>query len=216
MVLKLGRRKSLGRIRGITDILNRYQSMSSNSSYTQLRLQDDGEEASVRFLYEDVSEIEGAVVHSEKIDDKFRRIMCLESPDCPLCRAFGKPSYKVFFQVYDIAEGELKIWERPPAVLKEVQGFFTKFKPIYKTTYAVVRHGKRNDKGTRYQVYPVGTEADLELSSLPERIELFGPNAYVWERPFADIVTLMSGSGGGVPNKVRPERSRASSDEDLF
>lgn len=206
----------MGRIRGITDILTRYQSMSNSTNYTQLRLQDDGEEASIRFLYDDTAEIEGAVVHAEKIEDKFRRIMCLESPDCPLCRAFGKPSYKVFFQVYDTASGELKIWERPPAMLKELQTFFTKFTPIYKTTYAVVRHGKRNDKGTRYQVYPVGTDAELELSSLPERIELFGPNAYVWELPFADIVTLMSGSGGGTANKVRGDRSRTSSDEDLF
>ena len=69
-------------------------------------LKGDGDSAVVRFLYNDVDDVEGYAVHEVEIDDKKRYVNCLRdynSPidDCPFCRAKKYQIAKLFVPLYN-------------------------------------------------------------------------------------------------------------------
>ncbi len=209
----------MGRVRGVQNIIEKMNANRSAGRANFLKLENDGEEVDVRFLYESSDDIESSMVHMETVDGKFRRIECLESGDCPMCRAFKKPSPKIYFIVQDMSDGEVKIWERPASQLVELQVLFKKHTPIYQTTYTIVRHGKKGDTSTKYQCIANDTDKSVTLESLPKPAEVYGHDGIVWERSHSELVDLVEGKSKSTSSGrdlARGSRNRMSDDSDLF
>ena len=75
---------------------------ANNSNYVaSFALKNDGDEALVRFMHDDVSSFDIVTTHNVTINGKFRSVNCLRGPrdpmeNCPLC-ASGANTQNVMF-----------------------------------------------------------------------------------------------------------------------
>lgn len=143
-------------------------------------LKNDMEVARVRFLYNDVEDIEGTSVHKIEINGKKRYVNCLRDYTdpidvCPFCKAKMYVQAKVFIPVYNVDEDKVQIWERGKAFFSKLTGALSRFDPdsdIVAQVCEVERHGKAKDTSTTYEIYPKDEPDDtlLEDFELPKVI----------------------------------------------
>lgn len=131
-------------------------------------------EAHIRFLYNDISEVEGYAVHEIDLDGKKRYVDCLCGPDdskdkCPLCREGNWVQVRYFVPVYDEDLDQVLTWDRGKAFGRRLEKLFEKYaeeEPLCATSFTVTR--AFNEDGTAY--YPIDYDYDdgAELSDFPE------------------------------------------------
>lgn len=142
-------------------------------------LKGDGDSAVVRFLYNDVDDVEGYAVHEVEIDDKKRYVNCLRdynSPidDCPFCRAKKYQIAKLFVPLYNEDEQKVQVWERGKKFFAKISGICSRYNkaPIFQQTFEIVRNGKPGDKQTSYEIYrtedAIDKDARLDDYDMPE------------------------------------------------
>ena len=142
-------------------------------------LKGDGDSAVVRFLYNDVDDVEGYAVHEVEIDDKKRYVNCLRdynSPidDCPFCRAKKYQIAKLFVPLYNEDEQKVQVWERGKKFFAKISGICSRYNkaPIFQQTFEIVRNGKPGDKQTSYEIYrtedDIDKDARLDDYDMPE------------------------------------------------
>lgn len=138
-------------------------------------LKNDGETARVRFLYNDINDVEGYAVHEVEIDGRKRYINCLrkynESVDnCPFCRE-RKPQYaKLFVPLYNIDEDKVQVWERGKkffAKLSSICARYANKEGLCSHVFEIERNGKPGDTQTSYEIYEVDNDG-AKLEDLPE------------------------------------------------
>lgn len=150
---------------------------SSGNSFFQLK--DDGDVAQVRFMYEEIEDVDAYVVHRVKIGNQQRYVSCLrEDPDaplddCPLCASGAKPMVRLFIPLYDETEKVVKFWERGKQIIKRLQSLFQRFTPLCSHVFEIERNGKQGDNQTTYQFYPADGESK-SMEDLPEVPEIMG------------------------------------------
>ena len=91
----------MGRI-GVDD----YENYGNGSGTNFFSLRDDGEVATVRFMYRDAKDIVGYAAHKVKIGDRDRFVNCLREYNepvdkCPFCRAHMFQTVKLYVPVYN-------------------------------------------------------------------------------------------------------------------
>lgn len=118
------------------------------------QLKDDGDKATVRFLHEDDNDLDVYVVHTVEMDGRDTYVECHQDDKCPLCQAGNKPSLKVFFSLYDKEQDKVMVWDRGPSILDSIMGFIDKYGHLNNREYEIVRHGKKGDTKTSYQLFP--------------------------------------------------------------
>ena len=131
-------------------------------------LKNDGDFATVRFLYNTADDIEGYAVHEVEIDGKKRYVNCLREynqpiDDCPFCRERKRIVAKLFIPVYNEDLQKLQIWERGKKFFSKISGICTRYDdaPIVSQQFDVERHGVAGDTSTQYEIYPTkGTKPD--------------------------------------------------------
>lgn len=133
-------------------------------------LKGDGDSAVVRFLYNDVDDVEGYAVHEVEIDGKKRYVNCLRdynSPidDCPFCRAKKYQVAKLFVPLYNEDEQKVQIWERGKKFFAKISGICSRYNkaPIFQQTFEIVRNGKPNDTQTTYEIYRTEDDIDKDV-----------------------------------------------------
>ena len=92
---------------------NKYGAQKNN----YFSLKDDGDTATIRFLYNNINDIEGVAVHEVQVGDRTVDVECLRNYDdpvdrCPLCAAGYRQNAKLFIKIYDEISKESKIWTR--------------------------------------------------------------------------------------------------------
>ena len=133
------------------------------------KLVDDGDEAFVRFVYDDPKEIVMAHVHDEPVGkSKHRRVLCLrenardDMAKCPLCARGDKYFAKCYLKLVEYTKDEsgkivsqAKIWERPEAFADTIVEYINNYGGIKDVVFKVKRKGARGDTDTNYILTPM-------------------------------------------------------------
>ena len=144
---------------------------SRNTSYFSLK---NGEEARVRFLYNELSEIRTYWIH--RLDDPFATIACTnqlkgDNFSCKWCDSQVARSQRVFLTLYNEDKDEIQHWDRTVSyaqntvvpILSEIseQG-----KPIVSQVYKIKRTGE--GLKTTYNIIPTGQPDDKTKEAFGE------------------------------------------------
>ena len=147
------------------DTIDNYGGQGGAGSYFSLK--DDGDIATVRFLYNDANDIEGYAVHEVTIDGKKKYVNCLREYDqpideCPFCKARYKQIAKLFIPVYNEDAEKVQFWERGKKFFGDISGICERYKnsPVVAKLFEIERHGKKGDTSTTYQIFPLDEPAD--------------------------------------------------------
>lgn len=135
-------------------------------------LKDDGDVAKIRFLYNDMNDIEGVAVHEIEVNGKRMDVECLRSYNepvekCPLCADGRKVNAKLFVPVYDEDSKESKIWTRGRTFFQKLSSLCSHFNPLVSTVFEVERVGKKGDTSTTYETYNIKSD-DAKIEDFPE------------------------------------------------
>ncbi len=144
-----------------------------NSTSKFFTLKNDKEVARVRFMYDNIDDVEGYSVHQVELADGTKRyVSCLREYNepmdkCPLCAAGYKVIAKLYIPVYDEDAKEAKLWERGKTFYSKISSLCSRYNPLVGSSFEIERNGKPGDTQTKYEIYPVGTD-ELRLDDLPE------------------------------------------------
>lgn len=135
-------------------------------------LKDDGDTAKIRFLINDINDLEGVAVHEVQVGDRTMDVECLRAYNepvdkCPLCAANYKQNAKLFIPVYDEGSKESKIWTRGRTFFKKLSSLAARFNPLVSTLFEVERIGKKGDTSTDYQCFNLKTDGST-VTDFPE------------------------------------------------
>ena len=153
------------------------------SGHIYFSLKDDGHVARVRFMYNNIDDIEGYAVHEVEVDGRKKYVNCLREynsrlDDCPFCKAKKFQSAKLFIPLYNIDEDKVQIWERGKTYFSIISGLFARYSsadtPLVSQVFEIERNGKKGDTATRYGIFPVGQPDDTTLEDLPEVPAILG------------------------------------------
>lgn len=157
---------------GVTDADN-YGGQGGN----YFSLKDDGDSAVVRFMYNSIEDIDGYAVHRVDVgNNKFRYVNCLREYNdpldvCPLCAARNFQQAKFYFNIYDLDEEEVKIWERGKQILKSLVPVLQQINgPICGTPVKIIRHGQAGDQYTKYDFELLAPDG-VTMEDLPDPID---------------------------------------------
>lgn len=135
-------------------------------------LKDDGDTAKIRFLLNDINDLQGVSVHEVEVDGKRIDVECIRAynepvDNCPLCADGYKTSAKLFIPVYDISSKESKIWTRGKTYFNKISSLCSRYTPLVVTPFEVERCGKKGDTNTTYETYPMQSD-NAKIVDFPE------------------------------------------------
>ena len=143
---------------------------AQKSNYFSLK--DDKDTAHIRFLYNDINDVEGVATHEIEVNGKKMDVECLRNYNeplekCPLCAAGYKVNAKLFIPVYDEGSKESKIWTRGKTFFSKLSSLCSRYNPLVATPFEVERNGKKGDTNTSYELYPLKSD-DAIIEDFPE------------------------------------------------
>lgn len=163
------------------------------------QLKNDKEHAHVRFLYNDICDVQGYSGHEVEINGKTRFVNCLRDSndqpidDCPFCQAGYKTRGKIFVPLfvinrtvqdkYDPATkkwsyktvnvNQVEIWEKGPMYFSELSDLCARYNPTVSFTLDLTRNGAAGYQRTTYTPHYVGQD-QITLQELPEAPQILG------------------------------------------
>lgn len=148
-------------------------------------LADDGDEAIVRFLVDDVSDFDIVSVHEEMVAGKRRKVDCLRTPrepldKCPLCYAGHKTSQRFFIHLLQYFKnpdtGEIEVvpcvWERSTAYCTTLKNLIEEYGPLSESIFKIRRNGAKGDMQTTYSIM-FGNPNIYKEEFYPKNVEAF-------------------------------------------
>ena len=168
----------MGRFRA--DEIENYGS-SNSSSFFQLK--QNREVARVRFMYNDLDDVEGYAVHEVEINGSRKYVSCLRNYNdpidvCPFCKNHQPVMAKLFIPVYNETQGRVQIWERGKKFYQTLSSALSRGVPngvpIVSQLFEIERQGEPKDTRTTYGIFPVGQADNTRLEDLPEKPEVLG------------------------------------------
>lgn len=155
------------------DIAEQFQNQNNNNpnNVSFFSLKNDGDEAVVRFMYDDVKDFEILTYHSVKVpgsDGRIRdmKVSCIrqlnESPDrCPLCAAGNQMIQRFFIKMlqYDKSDAGVVtvkpvVWERSTQYALKLREYLNNYGPLSDIICKIVRHGAAGSMQTSYEIIP--------------------------------------------------------------
>lgn len=186
-------------------------------SRSYFSLQNDGDTARVRFLYEEPDLLDIYAVHEVYIDGKRRYVECINPtgdpklPACPGCKRDGYPTVKLFIKLLDISDGnKYKVWDRGKKFIPKLVGYMKKYGPLVNRLYDIERHGKPKDTQTSYELYGLDKD-DKTLKDFDKTDDLLG--TLVLQKNQEDFQALLDGVV--TEDDIKP-RSRTTDADDVF
>lgn len=184
-----------------------YQQSGGNTSF--FKLQNDGQSAVCRFMFNTLDDLEGYSLHEIQLGGKRRLINCIRSYDepvdnCPFCKANLSIVPKLFIPVYNVDSKEVQMWERGSAFFKKFIEPCQHNNPLVSGVFKVTRHGKPGDKKTDYDIYPIDKD-NTTLEDLPEIPNLLG--GLILNKTYEEMEEFLNtGSFGSGDNEAPVER----------
>lgn len=135
-------------------------------------LRDNGDTGIIRFLYNDINDVQGVAVHEVEIDGKRVDVECLRAynepiHNCPLCEAGYKVNAKLFMPVFDVNANESKIWTRGKTFFQKLSSLCSRYNPLVGTPFEIERIGRKGDTNTTYETYPMQSD-NSRIEDFPE------------------------------------------------
>ena len=149
-------------------MLNSNVEGGNNSNQIQFfSLRNDGDEAIVRFIYDNVNQFDIHTVHPVQLGNRWRPVACLRGPEdpiekCPMCANnvdFRNRMFIYFVEYIRQEDGTFmvqpRVWERPARdYAMKLKGYLDNYGPLSNMICKIVRHGKARDMGTTYEIIP--------------------------------------------------------------
>ena len=153
-------------------------------------LANDGDEAIVRFMYDDVSQFNIMTVHSIQVGGKWRKVNCIREPQeptdiCPLCASGNNISNKFFIHMLVYTQdnnGNITskpvVWERGFNYATRLKTLLDEYGPLSGELFKVKRKGAKGSMDTTYDIlycnpkiynadmYPINTGAFKDYNEL--------------------------------------------------
>lgn len=177
-------------------------------------LRDDGDVATVRFMYDGIEDVVGDSVHEIKGDDgKKRYVSCLRTYNepvskCPMCAAGMNVQAKLFIPIFDVESGQTKIWERGKKFFGKMSSVCARYSnentPLVAHTFEIERHGAKGSTDTFYEIYETGDD-DTTLEDLPELPNL---ENFVLELSEEEMENVIANGYSGNSQEEEPIRRR--------
>lgn len=159
---------------------NEVENYGGNGGAGYFSLKNDKETAQVRFMYNNIDDVEGYAVHQVEIDGKKRYVNCLREynqpvSDCPFCEARNFQLAKLFVPLYDIEDDKVKIWERGKKFFSKIGSICARYSnpTVVSHIFEIERNGKPGDQTTSYEIYETDQD-NTTMEDLPEKPELLG------------------------------------------
>ena len=164
--------------------------ISSSNSTGYFSLKNDGDKATVRFMYDKVSDIETYAVHEVTVNGFNRHVDCLKDSEgngvCPFCEKAIKRTARTFFKLFNIDTGKVEIWDcgikRAPGIENILK--MSRSEKLVNDVFEIVRHGKAKSTDTQYDLNYKGSDT-VTLDDLPETPTLYG--RFVAQKTPADM-----------------------------
>ena len=162
------------------DEVDRYGGQGGSGYFS---LKDDGDVATVRFMYNGIEDVEGYAVHEVEVDGKKRWVNCIReynSPvdECPFCAEKHFQTAKLFIPIYNVDEEKVQIWERGKTFFQKMSSICARYSntdvPLVAQEFEIERNGKKGSTSTRYEIYPVGQPDSTRIEDLPEMPAILG------------------------------------------
>lgn len=135
------------------------------SSVGFFSLKNDGDEAIVRIMHDDVESFDIHTCHVVQIDGRFRNVECIREPmspvsDCPMCASKEKITTKLFIKmiqyVRDEQTGQIKanpvIWDRGISYAKILKNLLDEYGPLSENIFKIKRSGAAKSMDTTYSI----------------------------------------------------------------
>lgn len=153
---------------------------------------NDKEVKQVRFMYDNVNDIEGMSVHKVPVGDKERYVNCLREyndpiDNCPFCREKKPVQARLFIPVYNIDEDAVQIWDRGKTMFQKMTSLCSRYATknnLVNNIFEVERNGKPKDTKTTYEIFQVDKD-DTEISDLGEMPKILG--GVVMDKSYDDM-----------------------------
>ena len=153
---------------------------------------NDKEVKQVRFMYDNVDDIEGMSVHKVPVGDKERYVNCLREyndpiDNCPFCREKKPIQARLFIPVYNIDEDVVQIWDRGKTMFQKMTSLCSRYATknnLVNNIFEVERNGKPKDTKTTYEIFQVDKD-DTEISDLGEMPKILG--GVVMDKSYDDM-----------------------------
>jgi hypothetical protein len=175
-------------------------------------LKNDKDIATVRFMYNNLDDVQGYAVHEVEVDSKKRYVNCLRNYNdpvdmCPLCAARYRVLAKLFVTLYDEESGEVKIWDRGKTFMSKLSSLCSRYNPLVGTPFEIERNGKKGDTNATYETYALETDGTT-LEDLPEVPELLG--TLILDKTFEELQYFLDNGEFPDNGEEVPERNVAS------
>lgn len=143
---------------------------SNNNAFDFFTLRNDGDEAIVRFAYNDTSTFKIYTVHDVELETggqrKNRKVSCLRNPHdpinmCPLCSS-GMSSRNVFLieMIQYVTDPQTNaiipkpfIWERSMSYAARLKSLLDEYGPLTDCIFKIKRCGAAGSRDTTYEIY---------------------------------------------------------------
>ena len=148
-------------------------------------LQNDGDEAVVRFMVDSLEDLEILTVHDIFVNGKFRQISCVRDPrepieKCPLCAKGEKIKQVVFIKMIQYVntpngvEAKPVVWQRSASTYAfRLKGYLDNYGPLSNILCKVIRHGAKGDMKTTYDIIPNLSPVNFPQENYPILNEAF-------------------------------------------
>lgn len=184
------------------------------------RLANDKDVARVRFMYNNIDDVEGYAVHQIDIDGKKRYVNCLREynqpiDNCPFCRAKKFQTAKLFIPIYNIDEDRTQIWERGKKFFAKMSSVCARYGngvDLVSQVFEIERNGKPKETTTTYEVYPVGQPDGTTLDDLPDIPPILG--SVVMDKSAEDMEYYLQEGQFPPDGDDMPVRRRSSRNDD--
>lgn len=178
-------------------------------------LKNDKDVARVRFMYNDIDDVQGYSVHQVEIDGKKRWVNCLREYNqpidtCPFCRAKMYTQAKLFVPIYNLDQDKVQIWERGKKFISKISSLCARYPGVVSHVFEIERNGQKGDTTTTYEIYEVDKD-DTTLEDLPEVVDVLG--GVVLEKDSDDMEFYIE-NGYFPPDDEAPVRRRSSRNDD--
>lgn len=189
--------------------IDHYNSTSTNF----FKLENDRDTAKVRFMYNDINDVQLDVVHEVDVGGKKRYVNCLRTYDepvdnCPMCKAGMRPQIKLFVPVYNINAGEVQFWQRGKSFIGQISSFCDRYKPLVGTVIEIERNGKKGEQTTKYNFYPDAADG-VTMDQLPDVPDTL--SGFILSKTYEEMADYVENgyfSGDAAPAVRTPEIQR--------
>lgn len=127
-------------------------------------LKNDGDEAVVRIMHDDISSFDLVTTHPIQIGNKYRRVNCIRDPrepmdNCPLCKSGVKVQQRFYIHLIQYVKDEkgniipqAKIWERSASYAVTIKNLLDEYGPLSDCIFKIRRNGEAGSMNTTYSI----------------------------------------------------------------